>query len=349
MLCKAGRSLRFGLGGRATQLIRLDSPRNLWIGIGLTLLLAVVARIFVIPLLDHSDKELRADLQNLLVNPPAVDSRVAFISAASNPLPNAGFPHGRGMTHGDFPDGYMLHSRPRVTFNSYIDGRPIEFSDERHFLRACFINTSTGACLDRTSEPGDYVPVAPGDRLTVSILVNNNGDPSGNSDGDGPAVGRNSRVLVSFPTRERARTLNLSAYIYADNALVDEARPRLKTISDNLAFRSMTGRSIQLKYEPDEARILQVTGPGRTDIPGVFSYRSWILTGNQQYMLFTGTRSSVEGNTEQDPSLGLPVGSSGSTEARMVVGVRQSDKLNFFAGVHYHLFVQFKVRVAGSW
>lgn len=153
-------------------------------------------------------------------------------------------------------------------------------------------------------------------------------------------------MLVGFPTRQRARYLNLSAYIYADNALVDESRPRLRTISDNLGFGSATGHPIQLRYVPDEARVLQAI---RRRENGEFTYRSWMLTGNEQYMLFTGNRFGVEGNTEEDPSLGLPIGSSGSADPHTVVGIRQRDQLDFFAGVPYHEFLQFKVRVTGSW
>lgn len=134
---------------RVRQLVRVSTPRNLWIAGALSLSLAVVGGVLILPLFDHSDEELRSDLRDLIVNPPAVASRVAFVSAASNPLPNAGFPHGRGMTHGDFPTGYRFHGRPPGSFNNYVDG------------------------------------VAPGDRLVVSILIDNNGDQTGNSGGEG--------------------------------------------------------------------------------------------------------------------------------------------------------------------
>jgi hypothetical protein len=144
--------------------------------------------------------------------------------------------------------------------------------------------------------------------------------------------------------------LHLASFVYADNAVVDEGRPTLRTISDNFGFRSATGKPIELRYLGD-ARVLQASEEVSTDGPGSTGYRyqRWNLTGDQQRMMFTGNRTNVMGNTEADPTLGLPIGSTGSFDPYAVVGTKASDRLDFFAGRTYHMFAQFKVRIQGSW
>jgi len=138
---------------------------------------------------------------------------------------------------------------PCPTFDSSLDGPSSEFADERHFLRACFLNQEIDGCFTRSSDPqSGPLEVAPGDELLISALVNNNADSSGNGGGEGPAVARNSRIMFAFPTDRRQEVLHLSAYVYADNAVVDEYRRALRTISDNLGFQSVTGKPIELRY-----------------------------------------------------------------------------------------------------
>lgn len=314
--------------------------------------MTIVGTVWIAPIFDHSDEDLKHDLTVLLANPPGTKASEVAISAASNPLPNAGFPHGRGISREDFPDGYRFQGEPRPTFDSYVEGPASEFADERHFLRACFLNDEKAGCLTRTTQAhSGPLAVAPGDELLISALVDNNGDPNGNQGGQGPAVARNCRILFAFPTRQRKPILHLSSYLYADNTVVDESRPALKTISDNFGFSSTTGKPITLRYRPHSAYVLQARHKQDEDDaePGEYVYQQWILTGDQQRMMFTGNRSRVEGNTETDPALGLPIGSTGSFEPDAAVGRRSEAERACFAGEAYHLFVQFKVRVNGEW
>jgi len=233
-----------------------------------------------------------------------------------------------------------------------VEGPASEFADERHFLRACFLNEEKGGCLTRTTQAhSGPLEVAPGDELLISALVDNNGDPSGNQGGQDTAVAQNCRVMFAFPTRQRKPTLHLSSYIFADNAVVDESRPALKTISDNFGFSSTTGKPIKLRYKPDSAYILQARYKLNGDHAksGEYVYQRWVLSGDQQFMMFTGSRSRVEGNTEADPALGLPIGSTGTFDPDAVVGRNPEAERACFAGEAYHLFAQFKVRVNGEW
>jgi hypothetical protein len=336
-------------GGRyLSALAHLKSPRNLWIATALAVFTAVALDLWIMPALRGSDESVP---DKLVTEPSATRATEVAVSAASNPLPNVGFPHGRGITKTDFPEGYRFRGAPRPTFDSYVEGLSSEFSDERHFLWACFLNEETDGCLVRTGRsPRGRLEVAPGDRLLISALIDNNGDPSGNRDGAGPAVAHDTRVSFAFPTDRRGTVLDLSSYVYAADAIVDESRPALKTISDNFGFRSATGKPIELKYLGG-ARILQVMRSVASAEPGStgYVYRRWILTGDQQRMLFTGSRRNVEGNTEADPGLGLPIGSTGSPESLDVVGTSQDDELDFYAGPDFHMFAQFEVRVEGSW
>jgi hypothetical protein len=339
-LCSHGRR-------RALRLMRLEHPRNLWIGLALVTVSGIAIEAWIVPsIIDSND----TTLGDLVADPPGTNANEVAISAASNPLPNAGFPHGRGISQRDFPSGYRFQGMPRPTFNSYAEGLVPEFPDERHFLWACFVNRQIDGCLTRTERsPTGPLEVAPGDELMISALIDNNGDPSGNRGGRRTAVARNSRILFSFPTGERATTLHLSSYIYADNAVVDEARPVLKTVSDNFGFQSVTGNPIELRYMRD-ARVLQARDEVSTD-PGStgYVYQRWNLTGDQQQMMFTGNRRIVMGNTEADRTLGLPIGSRGTLDPSTVIGMNVNDRLDFFAGRAYHMFVQFKVRVVGAW
>jgi len=143
--------------------------------------------------------------------------------------------------------------------------------------------------------------------------------------------------------------LHLSAYVYADNAVVDESRRALRTISDNFGFQSVTGKPIELRYKRDALAPQARHRTSKDNSATGFVYQAWILTGDQQRMMFTGDRRLVQGNTEADPTLGLPIGSTGSFDPSNVVGEEHGDRLDFFAGDRYHMFVQFKVRVSGHW
>jgi hypothetical protein len=336
----AKRAVRYALG--------LRNPRSYWIATVSAIVVSIATAIWLLPLFDDSAEELTADLTDLIAN-PAGTSAEAVISAASNPLPNAGFPHGRGISRADFPHGYRFRGAPRPTFDSSLEGPSSEFADERHFLRTCFLNREIDGCLTRSDDPPlGPLEVAPGDELLISALVNNNADPTGNQGGEGPAVARNSRILFGFPNY-RGQVLHLTAYVYADNAIVDEHRRVLGTISDNLGFQSVTGKPIELRYRRD-ARLLQARHRISEEDPSAgFVYQSWLLTGDQQQMMFTGDRRLVLGNAEADPALGLPIGSTGSFDPSNVVGEEPSHRLDFFGGDRYHVFVQFKVRVAGRW
>ena len=282
-----------------------------------------------------------------VANPAASSRQGVLVSSGPNPRPDAGFPHGRGITLVDFPHGYFLDGRPRASFDNYVSGRT-DLGNERHFLRTCYLRKGENRCL-RTPGAAKPIRVAPGDRLLISALVDNNGDPRGNDDGDGPAVARDSRISFSYPSGSGMR-LNLAGFIYARNAIVDETRPRLKTISDNLAFRSATGKPIAFEFQR-EARFLcaddfDPSGP----IGSRYRYSEWFLTAPEEYWMFTGVTRNVQANSEENFDLGLPIGSNGSQgSSRGTLGLRQDEHLDFYAGEAHHCFLQFTLRVRGKW
>jgi len=234
---------------------------------------------------------------------------------------------------------------PRPSFDDYLGGGEGELGNERHFLATCFYREER--CL-KTSAAADPIEVAPGDELLVSALVDNNGNPDGNRDESGPAVARNARISFNWDPGP-SLDLALGAFIRASNTVVDEARPQLRTVSDNLAFRSATGKPIHLRYR--DARILVADQFASGGDPGEkWHYSRWYLTDPQEYWLFTGEITNLAGNSEQASNLGLPIGSDGSGDASgSIAGRTQRDHLDFYAGEAYHAFVQFRVVVRGRW
>jgi hypothetical protein len=278
-------------------------------------------------------------------NPVSPKRPGVFVSSASNPLPDAGFPHGRGFTRADFPDGYSVNGVPRPSFDNFLGGGEGELGNERHLLATCFRREEH--CL-RTPTATDPIEVAPGDELLVSALVDNNGDPVGNKGGRGPAVARDTRISFNWDG-DSGLELGLGAFIRASNAVVDEARPHLRTVSDNLTFRSATDKPVRLHYR--DARMLVADRFDPSGDPGErWHYSRWYLTDPQEYWLFTGTITNVAGNSEASGDLGLPIGSDGSGDSKgSIVGRTQRDRLNFYAGEVYHALVQFRVVVQGRW
>lgn len=303
--------------------------------------LSILTAAFVVPWVQGL---LRSDRSGVL-NPIPPKRPGVLVSSASNPLPDAGFPHGRGITRADFPDGYSVKGVPRPSFDNFIDGGEGELGNERHLLATCFMREEY--CL-RTPTATDPIEVAPGDELLVSALVDNNGDPAGNKGGRGPAVARDTRISFNW-NRDYDLELALGAFIRASNAVVDEARPRLRTISDSLTFRSATGKPIRLRYR--DARMLVADWFDPSGDPGKkWHYSRWYLTNPQEYWLFTGETTNVAGNSEAVSDLGLPIGSDGSGDSRRsIAGRTQRDRLDFYAGETYHAFVQFRVVVRGRW
>lgn len=263
----------------------------------------------------------------------------------SNPRPAGGTPHGRGITHVDYPNGYEYRDVPRPSFDNYLGNLPGLPADERSFLAVC-VRVDADVC--RRAPVGQPLAVTPGDQLDILVYLNNDADGSGNNGGAGPSVARNTRVGINYPTGISARQLSLDAYLYADNALVDQTQPQLHTISDRLTIKSLTGKPIELQYVLDSAQFLQARPAGglsRSRGPRQFQYQVWSLTDGQQYWLFTGRETQVAAENQADPNLGLPIGSDGSNEGRAAVGTRQGDRLAFLGGIEYHGFLRFHVRV----
>jgi hypothetical protein len=282
-----------------------------------------------------------------VTNPAAVNREGVLFSSGANPRPNAGFPHGRGITLADLPHGYFLAGRPRPSFDDYVSGEP-DLANERHFLRTCYLRKGENRCLwaPQNTNP---IRVAPGDRLLISALIDNNGSPNGNDDGKGPAVARDSRISFNFPN-EVGRELNLGGFIYARNTIVDETRTRLKTISDNLAFRSATGMPFAFRFQ-HEARFLCANSFDPSNPVGRrYLYTAWPLTSAQQYWMFTGESRNTMANPEESFGLGLPIGSGGRHRgSHGRVGGRQREQLRFYAGSRHHCFLQFTLQVLGRW
>lgn len=264
--------------------------------------------------------------------------------SGSNPRPAGGTPHGRGITHADYPNGYEHLDVPRPSFNNYLGNLPGLPADERSFMAVC-VRVDADVC--RRAPVGQPLAVAPGDQLDILIYLNNNASASGNNGGTGPSVARNTRIAINYPTDTSARQLSLATYLYADNALVDQARSRLHTISDRLTVKSLTGEPIELRYVLDSAQFLQARPAGGLSGrgPRQFQYQVWGLTDAQQYWLFTGRETRVAAESQANPKLGLPIGSDGSDEGWAAVGTRQGDRLSFFGGIEYHGFLRFHIRV----
>ena len=259
-----------------------------------------------------------------------VISTVALAYAGNNPLPDSGAPHGAGITHAQYPNGYTLNGVFAPTFNSYKDNPDGTPNDERPFLTGWTNNGPNG----------NTVVAKAGDEITVRAFVHNDSGASGNLGGNGPSVAKNARILMSFPTNQTGNSLHVSSYIYADNAVVNASNPSLKTVSDDLEVRSSDGSPIKLTYVANSAKLLQSNQPR-----GLNGYQSWNLSGNQQQFLFSGTRSVVASNTEITPTSGVSIGSNGSFNAAQAVAQSQSQKLDWFGCNEFHGFVVFKAKV----
>lgn len=270
-----------------------------------------------------------------------VISTVAMAYAGNNPLPTTGAPHGTGISHQQYPNGYKLNGQFAASFNNYIDYSDGSPKDERAFLGAR-VASPTQQPADGSFETRKKLRVKPGDRVIVSAYIHNDGGASGNNAGSGPSVAKNTRIYFAFPTGQSKTELQLSSYIRADNAVVNDQNLQMKTISDNMSFLSETGQPIKLKYLPGKARLLQ---SNMAKDPNNTNYQIWNFSNGQEYFMFTGSRTNVGGNTEEDPNLGLPIGSNGSYQSAASVGTNQSQKLDWFGCNEYHGYVQFQVEV----
>lgn len=271
---------------------------------------------------------------------------------STNPLPKGGTPHGRGIRHFDYPNGYQLEGEARPSFNNYLDLPDGTAIDERSFTGARVLRPDARPA--EGFEAMRALIVRPGDLVAISIYIHNNAGLAGNQGGDGPGVARNSRVYVNFPTEESATLLSIGCFIRADNAVVDEAYPELRTVSDNTVLASADESPIRLRYLTGKARFLQrrtiraALSPPAAE-PDEELYRSWTLPEAQEYWLFTGQIRNVRENAEQSAELGLPIGSDGSRDPLQAAGRSQGDQLLYFGGNSYVGILQFQVAVeAGS-
>jgi hypothetical protein len=268
-------------------------------------------------------------------------SIVGLAYAGNNPLPTTGAPHGTGISHTQYPNGYKLNGQFAATFNNYIDYSDGSPKDERAFLGAR-VYSPTSQPADGSFETRKKLQVKPGDKIIVSAYIHNDGGTSGNLNGSGPSVAKNTRIYFAFPTGQSKSELQLSSYIRANNAVVNDQNSNMHTVSDNMSFISTDGKPIKLKYVPGKARLLQTN---MAKDPNNTNYQIWNFSNGQEYFMFTGSRTNVGGNTEEDPALGLPIGSNGSYQASQSVGTTQSQQLDWFGCNEYHGYVQFQVEV----
>jgi hypothetical protein len=281
-----------------------------------------------------------------LVAPSLWDSGPKARLIVSNPLPRVGSPHGSGISHSEYPDGFQINGVSAPTFNSYLDNEDRSPDDERPFLAARVLRPVRAPAQGLSV---GFLNVRPGDTVQVSIYIRNDADPAGNHDGRGPAIARNTRVLAGW-NRKRATVLSLGSYIFAENAVPDLAHPDLKTISANLELRSQTERPIRLEYVPNSAQYLQNAPERGKRVPGLplGTYETWDLTPAQQRMLFTGYTRGVHGNSEMDAASGLPVGSDDGYRRATLLGDRLNDRMNFYGGSPYFGYVVYRARVLAA-
>lgn len=253
--------------------------------------------------------------------------------AARSPL---GLPHGPGIVHTEYPYGYTVDGRGRPTFDSYLDNATkAGWNDERPFLAPRVLTPNPRPL--KGFDPRGPLRVAPGDLIDFSIFIHNDGAAQYNLAGHGSSVARNTRALVKWPGSGAARHIDVSAFLYADNAVVDLAKPRLHTISSRLGIVAESPKSIRLRYVIGSARLMQVRRP--------HVYQNWILSGSQEHWLFAGTISNVDGFSQITSTSGIGIGSDGSYRAATAVGDTQTEKLSWFACADYHGYVRFRVRV----
>jgi hypothetical protein len=264
----------------------------------------------------------------------------------SNPLPRDGFPHGTGISHRDYPDGFQINGVPTPTFNSYIDNEDGSRLDERAFLAA---RVTQPLRVPASGLKIGLLYVRPGDTVEISIYIRNDADPAGNGSGRGrPAIARNTRVLSGW-NRKKATVLSVGAYIFAENAAPDVVHPDLKTISANLELRSQTEQPIEFEYVPNSAQYLQNASSFGQRIPGrKGTYKVWRLNAAQQRMLFTGFRRKEHANTEIDAASGLPLGSDGSYWRQTLLGRHINDRKRFYGGSGYFGYLVYRAQVISA-
>lgn len=269
-------------------------------------------------------------------------STVAMAYAGNNPQPNTGAPHGTGISHQQYPNGYKLNGQFAASFDNYIDYSNGAPNDERNFLGAR-VFSPTSLPTDGSFETRKKLKVKPGDKIAISAFIHNDGGTSGNGDGSGPSVAKNTRVYFNFPTNQSAPEVQLGAFIRSNNAVVSDQHLDAHTISDNMSFISETGQPIKLKYIVGKGRLLQTNmAKNASDT----SYQSWgPFTAQQEYWMFTGQISNVGGIPEENPTLGLPIGSNGSYQSGQSVGTSQAQQLDWFGCEQFHGYVQFQVEV----
>lgn len=265
--------------------------------------------------------------------------------SSSNPLPNRGHPHGRGIRHSDFPDGFSVEATFRPSFNSYLDSPGGQPHDERSFAGARVI--APRGHPRRGFDSIHALEVVPGDVIRFSIYIHNNAGLRGNEAGHGPGVAHNVRVYVNYPTGLAAQLHHVSSYIRADNAVVDIEHQDLRTVSDNTAI--VSERPISLRYVEDsaECRLYRPSRAAQSPPvdPEITMFKRWTLSSHHQYWLFTGDRSELHGNTEQDAGLGLPLGHDGSLDPELALGRNQEERLSWFGGLEHQGRVQFSMSV----
>ena len=272
---------------------------------------------------------------------PCFDFRVRASTrfTGNNPLPHSGNPHGSGISHVDYPSGYALDGRPRPSFNNYIDYSDSAPNDERPFLGARALGRDP--CPADSFETRRKIQVFPGDVVLVSLYIHNNGPTGHNDGGDGPSVARDTRVGVDFPY-EPDTEVQMSAWLFADNAVVNDRYPSLHTISDNLSFLSRGGTAISLRYVKGSARLLQSR---QSRLPSSINYQAWAFTPEQAHWLFTAEQEVGEGGENLDSETGLAVGNDGSFDPTHSVGTESDAELGWFGSNVYHGYLAFKVRV----
>ncbi len=255
----------------------------------------------------------------------------AVALAGNNPLPKLGSPHGTGITHAAYPNGYKLDGAFTPTFNSYLDNVDGSPNDERPFLVG---RVGTGAAQNTLT-------VNDGDEITVRAFVHNDAGASGNNGGTGPSVAKNTRILMGFPTGKTGNSLHVDSFVYADNAVVDQSNRSLKTISDDLEVKSANGQPIKLDYVPGSAALLQNNAARQGT-----GFQVWKFSGAQEQMLFTGSRANVAGNVEISPTSGLGIGSDGSFDFTKAVATSTAQKMDWFGCNEFYGYVLYKAKVS---
>ena len=261
------------------------------------------------------------------------------ILTGNNPQPQAGAPHGTGISHREYPYGYVLNGRPLPSFNNYIDYLDGAPNDERAFLGARLIGPNP--CPADSFEVRRKIRVLAEDTIAVSIYIHNNGPPSHNDAGNGPAVARNTRIGVSLPP-EPAVELQMAAWLFAENAVVEDDHPQVHTISDNLSILSRRGVPITVHYVKGSARLLQSRQPQdeRSN-----NYQSWIFTPTQEKWLFSPEKQIAEERWNIAPDSGVPIGNSGHSTPLKAVGAEKDAALGWWGCNTYHGYLNFLLRV----